>query len=331
MHSDFPSFQAGLLQQLPVTEVCLAPWRKSRNARATALQLTFKQEIPPFVKIPGEQAWTPVYEVRPQPMLCKTCLAFGHTAKHCRGTLTCKKCNTMGHSVDACTSPILMCHHCGGAHMTGSSTCVDFKYELELFALQTNLRIPRGQAKLQFDRECPNFRTTNYKQALLGSQHSSSANPMTTIPQPAVNDIAVQPAAASTGITNSHPVNDTQSKGAPAPETEAIQPSGTSMECEDDLTATKRMFNEHSTRHPPAQSDVPSLSDTQADVQSYERDLQKTQRKHKSHRSHTPPQKKRDRHTPSSHAADRTHSTGSSPDHSRRNSHHRHRPKKQKI
>ena len=61
--TDFENFQSNLLKRLPISDATLAPCRKSRNPRATPIQLTFKnKKIPKLLKIAREQLLTKVYE-----------------------------------------------------------------------------------------------------------------------------------------------------------------------------------------------------------------------------------------------------------------------------
>ena len=172
--TDFENFKSNLLKRLPISDATLAPWRKSRNPRATPIQLTFKnKEIPNYIKIAGEQALTKVYEQKP--MLCKVCQEFGHTAKHCKGQITCRKCDEQRHTIEQCKNTTVTCHHYRENHTTGHQDCMGYKYEEEIYSIQVSNQIPRGQAKLIFDQENPNFRTMNYKKALKANLDTKTA------------------------------------------------------------------------------------------------------------------------------------------------------------
>lgn len=164
--TNFESYKKSLIRRLPIDDAVSATWIKSRNEKAKPILLTFKtSEVPLFINIPGEQALTRVYEYKNRPMMCKTCLEFGHTAARCSGDVTCRKCDSVGHSVEKCESQIMKCHHCQGPHSTGSRTCKEYKYEEELLSLQQKNKISKGQAKIIFNKNNPNFRSMNYAQA----------------------------------------------------------------------------------------------------------------------------------------------------------------------
>ena len=169
--TDFPTYKEQLIKRLPISDAILAPWRKTQNPRSTAVLITFKsRDAPQYVDIPGELAFTPVYVQKPRPMLCKKCLVIGHTENHCNSKEThCQKCSAIGHREDKCTSNYTKCYHCDDNHRTGHRDCRMYKYECELFTLQLAKRIPRGQAKIIFDKENPNYLTMNYAAAAASS------------------------------------------------------------------------------------------------------------------------------------------------------------------
>ena len=156
---NFDDYRKELLERLPVTDIVLATWRKSKNPRAKALLLTFKSDNTPlYIDIPGELTYTPVYEQKPRPMICKKCLQYGHTMKHCGSEDTnCSKCSLQGHMEDKCPNSTERCYHCKQSHRTGYRDCRVLKYESEIHSIQLAQRVPRGQAKLVFDKMNPLF------------------------------------------------------------------------------------------------------------------------------------------------------------------------------
>lgn len=164
---NFEKYKTELLKRLPITDAQPATWMKPKNPRANALLLTFNtDDLPLYIDIPGEQALTAVFEQKPRPMLCKQCLQFGHTKKHCNSTETvCQKCSQKGHTDDECNSNEDRCLHCQNAHRTGFRNCKVFQYECEILSIQLTNRIPRRQAQLIFDKQHPHFKTLNYQEA----------------------------------------------------------------------------------------------------------------------------------------------------------------------
>ena len=117
------------------------------------------QHLPEYIEIPGEQSQTKVYEYLARPMMCKNCLEYGHTQKHCRySSPTCGKCGETRHSVTQCSSQRVECHHCGEEHVTGSATCTEYKYQKEILAIQSRHKISRQQARIKLNENKPNFR-----------------------------------------------------------------------------------------------------------------------------------------------------------------------------
>lgn len=279
--TDFQSFRQGLMERLPISDASLAPWRKSRSPRATPLLLTFRGDIPRYVNIPGEQALTHVYELQPRPMMCRNCQDFGHTAKHCRGIQTCKKCSDQNHSIDNCTSKTLKCYHCCGPHMTGSGNCPEYRYEVEIFTIQTNSRIPRGQAKLQFDREHPNFRISNYKEATIRTMpQDNHQNPISS----AVNKTTSSTAGAfeskkTTPVICMSPASGRQYVEHINIDTNLISPTTSQEVFIDDTTATREIFDAHSKTHREQHDN--NTSDSLDDIHHYEEDLRNSRQKGK--------------------------------------------------
>jgi len=57
------------------------------------------------------------YKVRKyttNPMQCKHCFKYGHTAKHCRHTAVCSNCSSSSHATEQCKSTEQKCANCGG-------------------------------------------------------------------------------------------------------------------------------------------------------------------------------------------------------------------------
>ena len=172
---DFDTFRPAIIEKYNLNEAIQASWIKPRNPRAIPLLLTFKQCLPEYIDLPGEQSRTKVYEYLPKPMLCKQCLEYGHTKKHCSSeSKTCGKCDERGHCVEQCTSRRTECHHCEAEHYTGSNKCPEFKYQKEILTIQRRNKLSRSQAKLKLDRDQPNFKKSFVNALLNNITHALS-------------------------------------------------------------------------------------------------------------------------------------------------------------
>ena len=128
---NFESFKRSLCEDLGLADATQATWIKSKNERSIALILDFRGELPTFVNIPGEQAKTRVFEYTRNPMICKNCSNYNHTAKYCEQATVCSRCGGEGHKsnqrvndneIIACENPA-KCLHCGGPHNVGNKFC----------------------------------------------------------------------------------------------------------------------------------------------------------------------------------------------------------------
>ena len=116
-------FKLNLSDQCSIEKIEKAPFIKLRDG-STAYIVTFSQELPYSLYIPGELADTVVYPFKSRPMLCKKCLHYGHTKKRCKSeTQRCQRCSDTGHSEDDCSAPSAKCLHCQEAHRTGHRDC----------------------------------------------------------------------------------------------------------------------------------------------------------------------------------------------------------------
>lgn len=213
----FDDYKKRMIEELPITDVTIASWIKSRNPRAIPLILSFNQsEVPQYINILGEQSLTKVYEYINRPMMCKQCLEFGHTKKWCKNPPRCIKCDGDDHLIESCNSDP-KCHHCQENHFTGNKRCRELQFEMEILSIQKRRRVPRAQAKLLFQKENPNFKSLNYSKAV---KHSIP------IPKTIVNQISP--------IIHTQYNQELTEPPSPAP-TEVF---------ESDVISTKRMFEE---------------------------------------------------------------------------------------
>ena len=141
-------FEAEMKDNYNVSKVEKADFIKCRNPETKAYIVEFTQEYTPYsIYIPGERADTRVQPYKRRPMLCKQCLDYGHTAKHCHNDPRCKTCSTVGHTRDQCTADRPYCRHCQGEHATGSRDCDRYKKEQTILDIQEQEKIPALRAR----------------------------------------------------------------------------------------------------------------------------------------------------------------------------------------
>ena len=80
----YPAFRRGLMEQHGLQEIIEPHWIKSRrNILAKPLLLTFRDQLSQYIDIPGEITKTMGYEYKDKPLMCKTCLEYGHSKNRC--------------------------------------------------------------------------------------------------------------------------------------------------------------------------------------------------------------------------------------------------------
>ena len=172
--ADFPEFRKELMEQYGLLDVIEPGWIRSRNTKAKPLLLTFRDEVPQYLDIPGENMKAKVYEYKDRPLLCKMCLRFGHSKKNCQETQRCAKCSELNHSVEECQSETIKCLHCNEGHQTGNYRCREYKYQEEIIAVQVKERVTRAQAKAIVDRLKPHMRDMNYAEVLQAKENDKN-------------------------------------------------------------------------------------------------------------------------------------------------------------
>ena len=68
--NNFQDYKSSMMNDLGVMNVEEATWIKPRNKFATALPLSFKESVPNYIDIPGEQAKTKVFLYKDKPQIC---------------------------------------------------------------------------------------------------------------------------------------------------------------------------------------------------------------------------------------------------------------------
>ena len=208
--SDFPKFRESLKNDLGVGDVELTPWIKPRNNLSKPLLISFYDDVPMFISIPGEQAKTQVYPYKDRPQICKKCTKFYHGEKHCADEERCARCSEEGHRADRCNADPMICPHCSGNHMAGNKNCVELRKQEEILAIQSNERVSRQQAFVIYMRNHPNP-NMNYAGAVATPLAPSSSK--STLP-PVLHSAATKtPVSKPSFITKAiAPTTETQSK-----------------------------------------------------------------------------------------------------------------------
>ena len=109
-------FRSGFMQQHYLQEIIEPRWIKARhNNRAKPRSLSFRsfrEELPLYIDIPGENMKSKVYEYKERPVMCKKCLQYGHTKNSCRDNQRCAKSGEDNHEVAKYTTNEPRCLHC---------------------------------------------------------------------------------------------------------------------------------------------------------------------------------------------------------------------------
>ena len=164
---DFNMFKEGLKQDYGLLDVIEATrMNKGRNGRTVPLLIDFRGDLPAFLEVPGEQARTKVVEYKRSPLMCRKCQEFGHSQKWCVNSARCGRCSEEGHETGDCEAREVKCYHCEKDHIAGSRTCLEYKYQEEILAVQVRERVTRNQARIIFDRRNPTFRSMNFSEAV---------------------------------------------------------------------------------------------------------------------------------------------------------------------
>ena len=174
---DFESFKEGLTKQYGLSSVIEATWIKSKRANsAKPLLLTFPNELPLYLDIPGEMMRTKVLEYKQRPLICRKCMEYGHGKNQCDREQTCSRCGMSGHGRDDCNSDEMKCFHCEGNHEAGSNLCIEYKYQEEILSIQAKERVSRHQAKALLERRNPHFKATNYAEVARSNTINIASN-----------------------------------------------------------------------------------------------------------------------------------------------------------
>ena len=105
-----------------------------------------------------------VYEYKDKPIMCKTCLAYGHSKNRGTEEQKCANCGGVNHPVELCTAETKYVH-CSEDHSAGNIRCKKHRYQEEIIAVQTKERVTNNQAIALLDKQRPTYRQIDYARA----------------------------------------------------------------------------------------------------------------------------------------------------------------------
>ena len=116
---DWEQYAAELKEEFPFIVKVENPAFLKSNNDTTPLLISFATTVPPqSLDIPGEPFLNRVYPFRNKPMLCKKCLNYGHTMKHCKNQQRCRTCTSLSCASltvdDVSCDSVPKCLHCSG-------------------------------------------------------------------------------------------------------------------------------------------------------------------------------------------------------------------------
>ena len=163
---EFDDYKTELINENNLAGAEHATWITTRDSRTQVIIVTFKEDLPKYMDIPGETMRTVVHEYKRLPNHCKKCLNYGHSKKVCReDEPKCLNCTSREHTFPPC-SELPQCLHCPQQHRTGDKRCQEYKVEEEILAIQAKSLVSRLQAKIIYRREHLESHNSNYAAAV---------------------------------------------------------------------------------------------------------------------------------------------------------------------
>ena len=181
--NDFENYKTSMMNDIGVAGVEEATWIKPRSQFAKALLLSFRENMPNFISLPGEQAKTKVFPYQERPQICKKCQQFHHGEKYCNGPEICAKCSEIGHRANQCNTEVLKCPHCSESHAAGHKDCPELRFQQELVSVAAREGVSRRQAFIIISRNNPNY-NMNFSKAARPSPPSANGNSNFNPPEP---------------------------------------------------------------------------------------------------------------------------------------------------
>ena len=74
----------------------------------------------------------------------------------------CSRCGVKGHGKEDCNNNVIKCHQCKESHKAGCNSCIEYKYQQEIFSIQAKERVPRNQTRAILERRSPRFKLNSY-------------------------------------------------------------------------------------------------------------------------------------------------------------------------
>ena len=173
---EFDDYKAELINENNLVGAEHATWITTRDSRTQVIIVTFKEDLPKYMDIPGETMRTVVHEYKRLPNHCKKCLNYGHSKRVCReDEPKCLNCTSMEHTFPPCDEQP-QCLHCSQQHRTGDKRCQQYKVEEEILAIQAKSLVSRLQAQIIYRREHLESHNSNYAAAVaIGKTNDTAA------------------------------------------------------------------------------------------------------------------------------------------------------------
>ena len=163
---EFDDYKTELINENNLVGAEHATWITTRDSRTQVIIVTFKEDLPKYMDIPGETMRTVVHEYKRLPNHCKKCLHYGHSKKVCREEEPkCLNCTSREHTFPPCDEQP-QCLHCSQQHRTGDKRCQQYKVEEEILAIQAKSLVSRLQAQIIYRREHLESHNSNYAAAV---------------------------------------------------------------------------------------------------------------------------------------------------------------------
>ena len=195
---DSKQYGAELKEELPFIVKVENPTFLKSNNDATPLLITFATTVPPqSLDIPGELFLNRVYPFRNKPMLCKKCLSYGHTKKHCKNQQRCSTCTSISCASltedDASCKSVPKCLHCPQPHKTGDKNCSKEIEEMNIVQIQDShkVTIQRARQIASPEQQIPVPSTTKFQTEFMLKLEQNNAENSTAKPIPSAKVFSI--------------------------------------------------------------------------------------------------------------------------------------------
>lgn len=142
------------VEELLDNDVCISPFKITRAERlqrmirsddgtstlvpTNSIKITFaSQSLPSYIIL--HMVKTEVSAYIPRPIICNSCLRYGHKLSGCRSKRRCPACSSLEHEIALCpNSGRPKCAHCEGEHLsTDTKNCPEYQIQSKIKELMT--------------------------------------------------------------------------------------------------------------------------------------------------------------------------------------------------